>query len=591
MSLAQHVTQADGFEYKFPPADERPSSNADQETLSVARVATPSKPEWQRMNFSPAGSDSEEAHIAAYKVSVAKRIVQVATAIAACWLSAGIVFGFAALKPVLVAEGVYSDLCHRSDDRLSHNSNPAAIVPCDEQDLRLNLFFTVASVTANVSSLLAGYILDQYGRRTCWIVACVLLLSGSLLMAVSFAIPKLDAYLVANVLLSLGGTFIFIPSFELANALPKFSGIIVAMTTGAFDASAAVFLLFRMVYEATGGRFSVAKFFFGYAMVPILILAAELSYMPQQSYHTISELEHKIEEAQDSSRDVHESDDDAEDAGELTRVQDARAAHRMAKLDQIESITGDSERRDERRRINEARQTASGVWGVMHGVPTRGQLLSPWFMLILLLTSIQMLRMNFFIATIRSQYRYMLGSDDFSARVNRFFDIALPVGGVVTTPFIGMLLNNYSIPTIVGFLTTFIIIIGTLNCLPYLWAGYVTVVGFVIFRPLYYSAISDYATKIFGFTTFGRIYGTLICVSGVINLAQSGLDALIHRALDGNPTPINVAFTVLGACTGAVLTIFVTIKARMLSEGDSTMPYMRDERRPLLLGDQGGYSG
>ncbi|KHO01497.1 MFS transporter [Metarhizium album ARSEF 1941] len=587
MSLAQHVTQADGFEYEFPPAANQPSSNADRETSSVARVVTPSKPEWQRMNFSPTGSDSEEAHIAAYKVSVAKRIVQVATAIAACWLSAGIVFGFAALKPVLVAEGVYGDLCDGNDTALWHSPNAAAAVPCDEQDLRLNLFFTVASVAANVSSLLAGYALDKYGRRTCWIVACVLLLSGSLLMAASFAIPKLDAYLVANVLLSLGGTFIFVPSFELANALPKYSGIVVAMTTGAFDASAAVFLLFGAVYEATGGRISVASFFFGYAMVPVLILAAELAYMPQQSYHTISELEHKIEKAQDSSRDVHESDDDVQDAQELARVQDARAARRMAKLDRIESITGDSEHRDQRRRINKARQTASGrVWGVMHGVPTRRQLLSPWFMLILLLTSIQMLRMNYFIATIRSQYRYMLGSDERSASVNRFFDMALPVGGAVTTPFIGVLLNNHGISTILCFLTALIILIGTLNCLPYLWAGYATVVAFIVFRPLYYSAVSDYATKIFGFTTFGRIYGTLICVSGVVNLAQSGLDALVHGALDGNPTPVNVAFTVAGACTGAALTIFATAQARSLSGRDGTTPPpRRGERRPLLLRD------
>lgn len=34
-----------------------------------------------------------------------------ATGLVACWLSAGIVFGFAALKPALIAEGIYSDLC------------------------------------------------------------------------------------------------------------------------------------------------------------------------------------------------------------------------------------------------------------------------------------------------------------------------------------------------------------------------------------------------------------------------------------------------------------------------------------------------
>lgn len=120
---------------------------------------------------------------------------------------------------------------------------------------------------------------------------------GSLLMAASFAIAKLNGYLVANVLLSVGGTFIFVPSFQLANAFPKHSGIIVAMVTGAFDASAAVFLIYRLVYESTHGSFSLHTFFFSYATVPTLIILAEFAYMPRHSYHTITELERKIDEA------------------------------------------------------------------------------------------------------------------------------------------------------------------------------------------------------------------------------------------------------------------------------------------------------
>jgi len=98
--------------------------------------------------------------------------------------------------------------------------------------------------------------------------------------------------------------------------------------------------------------------------------------------------------------------------------------------------------------------------------------------------------MNYFIATLRAQYRYMLDSEDQAERINHFFDAALPIGGVVTTPFIGALLNNLSVASNLAILTVFIAVIGVLNCLPYLWAGYATVVCFVIFRPLYYSAMS-----------------------------------------------------------------------------------------------------
>lgn len=38
-------------------------------------------------------------------------LAQVVATILACWLASGIVFGFAALKPVLLSEGVYEWLC------------------------------------------------------------------------------------------------------------------------------------------------------------------------------------------------------------------------------------------------------------------------------------------------------------------------------------------------------------------------------------------------------------------------------------------------------------------------------------------------
>jgi hypothetical protein len=101
-----------------------------------------------------------------------------------------------------------------------------------------------------------------------------------------------------------------------------------------------------------------------------------------------------------------------------------------------------------------------------------------------------MLRMNYFIATIRSQYEFMLGSESLAAIINHFFDIALPVGGVICTPFIGLFLDKLSVPMVLAGIVTLSTTIGVLNSLPFLWAGYLTVFLFVILRPLYYSAMS-----------------------------------------------------------------------------------------------------
>ncbi|KAH6976781.1 major facilitator superfamily domain-containing protein [Ilyonectria destructans] len=582
MSLAQHVTQVEGFDYEGPA---NPSSNgnlngndstANEQCLGVGEDAHRS--EWRRMSFAPVEITQDETHIAAYKVSNSKRY--------ACWLASGIVFGFAALKPVLIAEGVYPELC-RSDETTGFDDEPSLDVPCAEQDMGLNLFFISASISTYISSLFAETALDRFGRRACWRASCVFLVVGSLLMGSSFTIPEFDGYLLGNVFLALGGTFLFVPSFELANMFPKHSGLVVALITGAFDASAAVFLFYRMAYDASGGKFSLEKFFFGYFIVPVLIFFAEIFLMPSHAYHTMPELKRKIEKAQDRTRDVHDSDEHISDAGELTRVRRARANKRKAKLETIEELAGGNEHREERIKIEEERLEASGVWGVLHGVPAHQQMLSPWFILILMLTVFQSLRMNYFIASIRAQYRYMLESEIAAAEINEFFDVALPLGGVASTPVIGLLLNNLSVPTTFGVLTLFIIVIGTLNCLPFLWAGYAAVVAFVLFRPLYYSAISDYATKAFGFATFGRIYGTIVCLSGMVNFVQSGLDALTHGPLHGNPTPINATLGALGGIIGVTLAIFVRIRGRVFMDEKAELDVGPERRRLLSVAHEG----
>lgn len=66
--------------------------------------------------------------VASSDVSLALRITQVAFAVFFCFTCAGIIFGFAALKPILIEEGVYSDLCDYEDQ----NSLP---LPCKQQVL------------------------------------------------------------------------------------------------------------------------------------------------------------------------------------------------------------------------------------------------------------------------------------------------------------------------------------------------------------------------------------------------------------------------------------------------------------------------
>jgi len=134
---------------------------------------------------------------------------------------------------------------------------------------------------------------------------------------------------------------------------------------------------------------------------------------------------------------------------------------------------------------------------------------------------LMMVRVNYYIATVWPQARYLLGDED-GEKVNHLFDVALPrkyspnpsakqiVGGIVSMPIVGTLLDNYTTPVVIGVLVVTSTCIGILQIIPNIWAQYACVLVFAIFRPLYYTAISDYNAKIFGFRTFGKVYGTNI---------------------------------------------------------------------------------
>jgi hypothetical protein len=86
----------------------------------------------------------------------------------------------------------------------------------------------------------------------------------------------------------------------------------------------------------------------------------------------------------------------------------------------------------------------------------------------------------------------------------------------------------------------------------------------VLYRPFYYTAVSDYSAKVFGFQTFGKVYGLIICLAGLFNFLQSPLDALTHKVFHRNPVPINLGLMGVAVGVGTALVIFVRVRSNTL---------------------------
>ncbi|KAI9171917.1 Protein FMP42 [Paramyrothecium foliicola] len=509
--------------------------------------------------------DHHKEPVGAFEVPQWKRILQVAAAVFYCLFAAGIVFGYAALKPVLKKEGAYRDVCPAEDDT------------CVE--IHLNLMFTVAAVGTNVFALPVGAILDHYGPRVCGIIGSVFLSCGALLMAYAQVLP-FDALLLGYLLLALGGPFTFISSFQLSNAFPRHSGLILALLTGAFDASSALFLVYRLIFNATNGTFDHRRFFLIYLIVPVTIFVLQLVLMPARSYKTVGELVDQAVEA-DAQLDSAILDDQVDEGTAL--LQEERREQRQireAVVADIETLLG-TVNADEQVQAEERKNNASGVWGIMHENTVWEQITSPWFILICLFTIVQMTRINFFVATIRVQYAAILGDLEKAIQINDFFDLALPIGGLISIPFIGLALDHTSTVVVLTALVTTATLIGILGVLPYMWAAYANVILFVLYRPFYYTAVSDYSAKVFGFRTFGTVYGLIICLSGVFNFSQSALDVLFHMTFNGNPVPVDLMLLALGLVIGIALVSFVISRGRERRLAAVLAPAIYLRSRPL----------
>ncbi|KAK3383095.1 major facilitator superfamily domain-containing protein [Lasiosphaeria ovina] len=523
--------------FSILPNDQRSRRSSDASARSRKLSFNPLPQSWDPPAL-------EQIHaVGAFEVPKWKRMLQVTATVFYCLFSAGIVFGYAAIKPVLKDEGAYRDVCQ---------DGPVSGDTCVE--IHLNLMFTVAAVATNVAALPVGAILDRYGPRVCGLLGSVFLAIGALLMSFENRVP-FDGLLFGYLFLALGGPFTYISSFQLCNAFPRNSGFILALLTGAFDASSALFLIYRIVYEKSGGAFGHRRFFLAYLVVPTVIIVIQLTLLPAQSYKTVGELVEEIEEP-------IPDDDPYDQIDEHTALlHEEERQHREEVVSGIQDLLG-SAKADKQAKREERKNEISGVWGVMHPHTSMEQIKSPWFILICMFTVIQMTRINYFVATIRPQYEAIFGSVDKAIELNNFFDVALPLGGILSIPFIGLVLDRTSTVTVLTALVACATTIGFFGVIPKMWSAYANICLFVLYRPFYYTAVSDYSAKVFGFRTFGKVYGTIICLSGLFNFSQSGLDYLFHETFGGNPVPVNLMLLSIGLAIGIALVTFVAVKSR-----------------------------
>ncbi|CCG84846.1 protein of unknown function [Taphrina deformans PYCC 5710] len=473
------------------------------------------------------------------------RTLQITTALTYCLFSVGICFGFAALKPVLIASHVYESRCEGTPTTPTvwkEDGRQRLGARCVAQELALNEMFTWAAVSTNVSAFPIGLLLDRVGMRATSLVGTVLMFLGSLGLALARD-PGLDVYVPSYTLLATSGSFLLLSSFSLAGLVPRKSGLIVSGMTGAFDASSGLFLVYRITYQALG-RPSVETFFAVYLLVPVLIFIVQLWYMPRK---TTAE-EKVVEEEEGQEQHQQEAVDGA--GGRASEVDGGEATE----------TTGLLQATDESRMFKGTEQVADPVDGVMHAASTTGVLTSAWFLLPALVMVASLIRVNFFIATVHAQLIFFIGAAE-ARSVMDAFDVLLPVGGLFAIPLIGWILDTYTTSTV--YLLTLLLsaVSGALSFVPNKYAQILHIVTFVVLRPWIYSILPGTVTKLFGNERFGAFYGLIMAIAGLVNLLAHDLEVVTYGRYHGSFVPVNAGL--VGVSVGTLVLTVVYMKYKI----------------------------
>eukprot|EP01134_Creolimax_fragrantissima_P004112 CFRG4112T1 len=403
-----------------------------------------------------------------------KKILMISYATIVALLTAGIIFGFAAIKPVFVDEGAYAYLC---DDEKK--------IGCAEQKLKLDLMFTFASFILNVGAFPVGIVLDLFGPRVTSTVGTVLEAVG--LICLAYSSDDFRGYIVGYLCLALGGLCMFISNMNLMNLFPAYMGTVNGILTGAFDASSLVFMVFKQAYYKLGIHLKTLWLY--YLIVPAA----------NQVFATFFLTEHQFE----------------------------------AQIDFDEE--GDGE---------EARKPL--IYN-MHDKSAKEQMMSIEFWLVALFTTIHMLRLNFYIATVEEQLRELADPGDVHQLVD-IFNVILPIGGIVTIPVVCYLLDHQGSIFTFNCLSVAMVIFGVTSMIPGYWVHIFSFCLFVITRTCLYASISDFAGRMFGFKTFGITYGMLMMIGGLGNLLQYPFDNLVVEHFNNSFFYVNSGLIILSTC-------------------------------------------
>ena len=371
------------------------------------------------------------------------------------FLTGGLVFGFSSLYPVLYSERAFENKCSAGAREGGCPSNEAC---CSSQRLWLTLLASCALFSADAVMVFYGEANDRLGPATCLVVGSLLVFFGfqAVVLALSFdeGDSKNISFFIGLVAMGLGGPGVFMGCISFGSAYPKIEPKITAACAAMWDTSSVVFLIFASAYK---GHFTTflegwAIFGLGVAGLTTFLLRRAMrtlekkrkrqlsmaNYTTPRDDASLSFIAHPNPFRGGGSDDESsDSDDDSSNsfAGEVKR-DDYFLPSTAPETSSLENVTVVSPTTENTRNLSGGSDDGTQrprIWPLLLRRDTVG---------LVLFMALYNLKSAFYIESVSDEIRSFLSAPS-ARRLDLTFDLAFPLGGLVTSLFSATLLDKY----------------------------------------------------------------------------------------------------------------------------------------------------
>ncbi|GIY57591.1 solute carrier family 43 member 3 [Caerostris darwini] len=120
---------------------------------------------------------------------------------------------------------------------------------CESQDSILNLAYTIGAFCMGSTSFIWGFLLDKWGLRNVRLIINGLITSGCILLSLTI---KGTSYLLfpSLILICIAGVPLRLANMQIADLFPEQRSTVITLYSGAFSASASVFVFIKYGFDA-----------------------------------------------------------------------------------------------------------------------------------------------------------------------------------------------------------------------------------------------------------------------------------------------------------------------------------------------------